>query len=227
MTVEFDGPESKPFPQIPPTPGLVWTAWDGTAPEPLENPVPCGVVKEHLAIYAGSFDPITNGHLDVLHRARGMFDRIILGIGHNPDKPSLFQIEERKAMAEELVARLERSPHLAEVSVRAYKGLTVDFARNEGAAALVRGIRNVTDLASECQLAITNRQVADVETVFLVTGEAYAFTSSGLIRQVAGLGADMDRLGGMVPELVIERLRILQADPDGPLRRMARDGHMD
>ncbi|MDG2199874.1 MAG: pantetheine-phosphate adenylyltransferase [Phycisphaerales bacterium] len=184
-------------------------------------------MKEHLAIYAGSFDPITNGHLDVLHRARGMFDRIILGIGHNPDKPSLFQIEERKAMAEELVARLERSPHLAEVSVRAYKGLTVDFARNEGAAALVRGIRNVTDLASECQLAITNRQVADVETVFLVTGEAYAFTSSGLIRQVAGLGADMDRLGGMVPELVIERLRILQADPDGPLRRMARDGHMD
>ena len=98
-TVQFDGAESKPFPQIPPALGSVWMAWDGAAPEPLENPVPCGVVKEHLAIYAGSFDPITNGHLDVLHRARGMFDRIILGIGHNPDKPSLFQIEERKAMA--------------------------------------------------------------------------------------------------------------------------------
>ena len=184
-------------------------------------------MKEHLAIYAGSFDPITNGHLDVLNRARGMFDRILLGIGHNPDKPSLFPIDEREAMAKELVAGLKQAPHLAEVGVRSYKGLTVDFARNEGAAALIRGIRNVTDLASECQLAITNRQVADVETVFIVTGEAYAFTSSGLIRQVAGLGADVDRLGSIVPKLVIDRLRDLQADPDSPLRRMARDGHVD
>ncbi|HBZ97368.1 MAG TPA: hypothetical protein DEO57_05935, partial [Phycisphaerales bacterium] len=116
---------------------------------------------------------------------------------------------------------------LARVSVQSYQGLTVDFARDVGAVALVRGIRNVTDLAGECQLAITNRQVADVETVFIVTGESYAFTSSGLIRQIAGLGADVDRLGTMVPELVIARLRNLQDDPDGPLRRMARDGHVD
>jgi pantetheine-phosphate adenylyltransferase len=184
-------------------------------------------MKEHLAIYAGSFDPITNGHLDVLQRARGLFDRIILGIGHNPDKPSLFPVEERKAMACSLVDALEDDENLATVSVEAYDGLTVDFARSVGAAALVRGIRNVTDLATECQLAITNRQVADVETVFIVTGEAYAFTSSGLIRQVAGLGGDVERLSNIVPELVIERLRQLQEEPDSPLRRMARDGHMD
>ena len=132
--------------------------------------LPCGVVNEHLAIYAGSFDPITNGHLDVLHRARGMFDRIILGIGQNPDKPSLFPVEEREAMAQQLVAGLDQGSQLARVSVQSYQGLTVDFARDVGAVALVRGIRNVTDLAGECQLAITNRQVADVETVFIVTG---------------------------------------------------------
>jgi pantetheine-phosphate adenylyltransferase len=184
-------------------------------------------VSEHLAIYAGSFDPITNGHLDVLHRARGMFDRIILGIGHNPDKPSLFPIEERETMARSLVSKLDDAPNLAPVSVQAYRGLTVDFARQEGAVALVRGIRNVTDLASECQLAITNRQVADVETVFIVTGETYAFTSSGLIRQVAGLGADVERLRHIVPDMVIQQLRKLQNDPDGPLQRMAHDDHVD
>lgn len=199
----------------------------GPLAEPPDNPVPCGVVKEHIAIYAGSFDPITNGHLDVLQRARGMFDRILLGIGHNPDKPSLFAIEEREEMAQELVSALDQGPDLAEVTVHAYKGLTVDFARSEDASALIRGIRNVTDLAGECQLAITNRQVADVETVFIVTGESYAFTSSGLIRQVAGLGGDIDRLRSIVPESVIERLRTMQTDPDSPLRRMARDGHVD
>ena len=182
---------------------------------------------EHLAIYAGSFDPVTKGHLDVLQRARGMFDAIILGIGHNPDKPTLFSFEDRADMARMLVAGLDDGAGLAPVSVHAYDGLTVDFAKAMGATALVRGIRNVTDLASECQLAITNRQVADIETVFIVTGEEYAFTSSGLIRQIAGLGGDLDRLGNMVPDLVIDRLRELQASPDSPLHRMARDVHVE
>ena len=184
-------------------------------------------MHEHTAIYAGSFDPITNGHLDVLRRARGMFDRIVLGIGHNPDKPSLFTFEEREAMARQLIADLPDEDGLAPVAVQAYRGLTVDFARAVGAAALVRGIRNVTDLAGECQLAITNRQVADVETVFIVTGESYAFTSSGLIRQVAGLGGDVDRLRHIVPDVVIDRLRELQSNPESPLHRMARDVHVD
>lgn len=191
--------------------------------------MPPGVdtLTEHLAIYAGSFDPITKGHLDVLQRARGMFDRIILGIGHNPDKPTLFSFEERESMARTLVDELGESATQAPVSVQAYDGLTVDFAKAMDATALVRGIRNVTDLASECQLAITNRQVADIETVFIVTGEAYAFTSSSLIRQIAGLGGDLDRLRNIVPDLVIDRLRDLQLSPDSLLHRMARDVHVE
>ena len=124
-----------------------------------------------LAVYAGSFDPITLGHLDVLDRSRSLFDEVILAIGINPNKPPLFSIDERKRHAETLVARLlKERPQGARVRVEAYQGLTIDFARKVGAAAIVRGIRNVTDLASECQLAITNRQVAGVETVFIVTG---------------------------------------------------------
>ena len=184
-------------------------------------------MNEHIAIYAGSFDPITNGHLDVLGRARGMFDQIVLGIGHNPDKPSLFSFEEREAMARQLVSELPEDADLAPVSVQAYRGLTVDFARERGASALIRGIRNVTDLAGECQLAMTNRQVAEVETVFIVTGEAFAFTSSGLIRQIAGLGGDVDRLRHIVPDIVIDRLQALQSNPDSTLYTMARDQHID
>ena len=156
-----------------------------------------------------------------------MFDRIVLGIGHNPDKPSLFTFEERETMVRQLISELPDTDGLAPVTVQAYRGLTVDFAREVGAAALVRGIRNVTDLAGECQLAITNRQVADVETVFIVTGESYAFTSSGLIRQVAGLGGDVDRLRHIVPTLVIERLRQMQSNPESSLHRMVRDVHID
>jgi pantetheine-phosphate adenylyltransferase len=130
-------------------------------------------------------------------------------------------------MARQLIAELSNEDDLAPVAVQAYRGLTVDFAREVGAAALVRGIRNVTDLAGECQLAITNRQVADVETVFIVTGESYAFTSSGLIRQVAGLGGDVDRLRHIVPDVVIDRLRELQSNPESSLHRMARDVHVD
>jgi len=165
----------------------------------------------HIAIYAGSFDPITLGHMDVLRRARRLFDGLILGIGHNPEKPAMFSFDERVEIATTLVGEmLEAEPAPeggAPVRVEAYSGLTVDFARANHACALVRGIRNITDLASECQIAIANRQVADIETVFIVTGETYAFTSSSLIRQIAGLGGDLDRLSNIIPPLVIERLR--------------------
>lgn len=165
-------------------------------------------IAPHIAIYAGSFDPITLGHLDVLKRARRLFDGLILGIGHNPDKPAMFTFDERVDIATELVEEmLQAEPHGAPVRVERYSGLTVDFARENSACALIRGIRNITDLASECQLAIANRQVADIETVFIVTGETYAFTSSSLIRQIAGLGGDLDRLSTIIPPLVIERLR--------------------
>jgi pantetheine-phosphate adenylyltransferase len=188
--------------------------------EPLLQP------SEHIAVYAGSFDPITLGHLDVLRRARRLFDAIILGIGHNPEKPALFSFDERVAMASTLVDEMlsaEPPPKAAPVRVERYTGLTVDFARANHACAIVRGIRNITDLATETQIAIANRQVADIETVFIVTGETYAFTSSSLIRQIAGLGGDVDRLSSIIPPRVIEALRRKRADPNNPLGRLARE----
>ena len=180
--------------------------------------------REHLAIYAGSFDPITLGHLDVLRRARRLFDGIILAIGRNPDKPSLFSPEERQQMAQLLVDEmLEADPDGCTVRVERYNGLTVDFARKVKAAAILRGIRNITDLAAETQLAITNRQVADIETVFIVTGEQFAFTSSSLIQQIAALGGPLDRLRSIVPALVIERMKAKAADPKNPLGKLAQD----
>lgn len=180
--------------------------------------------NEHLALYAGSFDPITKGHLDVLRRARRLFDRIILGIGENPEKPALFTPQERVEMARSLIDDIVASdPHSAPVQVEHYSGLTVDFAQHVHASAILRGIRNITDLATECQLAITNRQVADIETVFLVTGATFAFTSSSLIKQVAALGGSLDRLSTLVPPLVIKKLKEKRDDPSNPLGRLARD----
>ncbi len=182
----------------------------------------------HLAIYTGSFDPITHGHLDVLRRARGLFDKIILAIGDNPEKPALFTFEERLEMARALVqAMVTDEPNGSAVEVEHYSGLTVDFARKVNAAAILRGIRNVTDLANECQLAITNRQVAGIETVFIVTGENFAYTSSSLIKQIAALGGSLDRLASIVPPLVIERLKDKRDDPTNPLGKLARDQLVD
>ena len=184
--------------------------------------------KTHTAVYAGSFDPITRGHLDVLSRARLLFDEIVLAIGDNPDKPALFTFEERVEMAQEQVDKMVRgTPDGAPVRVEHYTGLTVDFAQEAHAAALLRGIRNITDLAHECQLAITNRQVAGIETVFIVTGENFAFTSSSLIKQVAALGGSLDRLNTIVPDLVLERLKAKRDDPRNPLGRLARDGSLE
>jgi pantetheine-phosphate adenylyltransferase len=184
--------------------------------------------RHHLALYAGSFDPITYGHLDVLARARGLFDEIVLGLGRNPDKPELFSIEERREIACALVDEMVAADRDgAPVRVEHYTGLTVDFARRLGAAAILRGIRNITDLATECQLAITNRQVADVETVFMITGEQYAFTSSSLIRQIAALGGSLDRLGTIVPPLVIERMKAKLAEPRQPRALRAKDTSLD
>ena len=192
------------------------------------SPPPQNMGPKHIAIYAGSFDPITHGHLDVLARARCLFDSIVLGIGINPEKSPMFSLEERVTMARTLVEEIVRKdPDLAPVRVEHYHGLTVDFARACGASAILRGIRNITDLADECQLAVTNRQVADIETIFIFTAEQYAFTSSSLIRQIAAMGGPLERLSYILPPLVLEQLTIKQQDPDSPLTRMAHDKHID
>ena len=183
-------------------------------------------MARHLAVYTGSFDPITLGHLDVLARARLLFDEVILAIGHNPNKPALFSFEERQQLARECVADLlARDRAGCPVRVEVYSGLTVDFARQVGAAAIVRGIRNVTDLAMECQFAITNRQVAGIETVFIVTGESFAYTSSSLIKQIAAFGGSLEKLESLVPARVIQALKDKRREPGNPLEQLAAEHH--
>jgi pantetheine-phosphate adenylyltransferase len=165
-------------------------------------------MADHIALYAGSFDPPTLGHLDVISRSRRLFDRIVVGIGENPDKEPMLTADERLALLRAAVDdMLAENPGGAPVVVDIYYGLTVDYAREVGASALLRGIRNVTDLATECQMAIANRQVADIESVFVITDERYGFTSSSLIRQIVELGGDVEKLANIVPASVLEQLR--------------------
>ncbi len=194
------------------------------APSPLGASV-TGSHAHHLGIYTGSFDPITFGHLDILRRSRRLFDEVVLAIGRNPNKEAMFSFEERVDLAKQLVRELLASEKEgAPIRVEHYAGLTVDYARSVGASAIIRGIRNITDLAAECQLAITNRQVAGIETVFIVTGESYAYTSSSLIKQIAALGGSLDALATLVPPPVVDALAKMRRDPTSALGRLARDG---
>ena len=177
--------------------------------------------RSHIALYPGSFDPVTYGHLDVIARGRRIFDRLVVGVGHNPDKESLFTADERVSMVRDLVADLVRKePDAAAIDVHAFTGLTVDFARKSGASVLLRGIRNLSDLQYEIQQAVTNREVAGVETAFVVAGQSFAYTSSTLIRQLTAMGADLQILSSMCPPLVIERLREKKALNPPILRRL-------
>jgi pantetheine-phosphate adenylyltransferase len=170
-----------------------------------------------IAVFPGQFDPITNGHLDVIRRGVALFDELVVGVGINPEKRELFSIDERVEMIQEV---LDDTPG---VRIEKYTGLTVDFVRAIKATAILRGIRDVSDLRNEFQLAQANRAVGGVETVFIMTGDQYALTSSSLIRQVVSLGGDVNRLEGLLPPGVIKRLKRRQdeggfdpADPDAP-----------
>jgi pantetheine-phosphate adenylyltransferase len=172
--------------------------------------------RRKIGLFPGQFDPITNGHLDVIRRAAGLFDVLIVAVGINPEKSELFQLSDRVSMIKSLL-RGEQG-----VQVEKYTGLTVDFARRIKATAILRGIRDVSDLHYELQLALANRTVGGIETVFIMTGDQYALTSSSLIRQVVSLGGDVRKLQGVLPEIVIEKLQALQrgrkghVTPDAP-----------
>jgi pantetheine-phosphate adenylyltransferase len=162
----------------------------------------------HVAMFPGSFDPITYGHLDVIRRGRRLFDELIVAVGRNPGKDPLFTLEERVGMIQDLIAQMcVEEPDEATVRVESFSGLTVDFARQVGATVLLRGIRNLSDLQSEVQQALTNRQVAGLETAFVVAGQDFAYTSSSLIKQVTAMGSDLSALKTMVPPLVVKLLR--------------------
>jgi len=155
-------------------------------------------MPERVALYPGSFDPLTNGHLDILFRARRLADRVIVAILENDEKEPLFSIEERLEMIREIVG------DDTAVSVRSVSGLLVDFAAQSGATLLVRGLRAISDYEYELQMALMNRRLApSIETVFLMAKEEYSYVSSRLVKEVARLGADVS---GLVPEPVRHRL---------------------
>lgn len=138
------------------------------------------------AIYPGSFDPITYGHIDVIKRASPMVDRLVVGVLVNNEKKPMFSLEERVAMIRDAVKDIPN------VEVKAFTGLTVDFARKEDARFIVRGLRAVTDFEYELQLSHTNKKIApDVDTVFLMTSLEYTYLSSSLVKEVASYGGDI------------------------------------
>ena len=150
-------------------------------------------------VYPGTFDPVTNGHLDLIKRALGIFDEVIVGVGTNPVKAPLFSLDERLEM---LRLTAVNGP---EVTVTSFDGLLVDFAREKGACAILRGLRAVSDFDFELQRALMNRKLSrDIETVFLMTGFRWIFISSTIVKEAARFGGSLD---GLVPPLVEERLR--------------------
>ena len=162
---------------------------------------------DRVAIYPGSFDPLTNGHVDIITRGAAIFDRIIVAILHNREKSPLFSVSERMEMAREVFA------HEPKVVVASFDGLLVDFARQQGAHVIVRGLRAISDFEYEFQMALMNRRlVPELETVFMMPAESYTYISSRLIREVFALGGP---IAGLVPELVEAAMRGTRP-PAGP-----------
>lgn len=152
-----------------------------------------------IAVYAGSFDPITKGHLSVLSRAAALFDKVVVAVAADNNKHTLFTLEERKHMAE------ASTKHLENVEVEAFSGLLVEYAKNIGASALVRGLRMVSDFEYEMQMATFNKDLChDLETVFFIADADLSYISSSQVRNIASLGGAIDRY---VTEAVAEALR--------------------
>ncbi|MGH9947235.1 MAG: pantetheine-phosphate adenylyltransferase [Pyrinomonadaceae bacterium] len=150
------------------------------------------------AIFPGSFDPLTNGHLDILQRSAPLFDEIVIAVLNNAEKLPMFSVEERCDMIEQCLPSINADD--CKMTVDSFSGLTVDFARSKGATAIVRGIRAVSDYEYELRMALMNRRLEPtVETVFLMADEEYSYVSSTLMKQVFELGG---RVEGLIPELV-------------------------
>ncbi len=155
------------------------------------------------AIFPGSFDPLTNGHLDIIRRSASLFDEMIVAVLNNPDKNPMFTVDERCEMIREVLRSVKTGD--CKMTVEGFSGLTAEFARKSGATAIVRGIRAVSDYEYELRMALMNRRLEpEIETVFLMAGEEYSYVSSTLMKQVFELGG---RVAGLIPEIVEARMR--------------------
>jgi len=154
---------------------------------------------ETIAVYPGSFDPVTNGHIDLIQRSAPLFDKVVVAILRNSGKTPLFSVDERKEMLELSVREFDN------VTVTDFSGLLVDFAERIGASVIIRGIRAISDYEYELQMALINRRLSNrVETVFMLPAETYSFVSSKLIKEIASHGG---AINGLVPEEVERRLQ--------------------
>lgn len=151
------------------------------------------------ALYPGTFDPVTNGHIDLIKRAGNMFDHLVVAIANNPEKRPFFSFEERKAFLEEAVKEF------GNIQINSFNGLLVHYAKENGVHVIIRGLRAVSDFEYEYQMALMNRNLDDsIETVFMMPCEKYSFISSRLIKEVASFGG---RVKGMVPDVVEKALK--------------------
>ena len=158
------------------------------------------------AVFPGSFDPLTNGHLDIIARSAPLFDEMIVAVLNNPEKYPMFDVDERCEMIREVLPAVNTND--CKMFVESFSGLTAEFARSKNAGAIVRGIRAVSDYEYELRMALMNRRLEPtIETVFLMAGEEYSYVSSTLMKQVFELGG---RVEGLIPKLVEERMRAKQ-----------------
>lgn len=154
------------------------------------------------ALFPGSFDPLTSGHLDILKRCLPLFDEIVIGVLNNPEKNPMFTADERCSIIKETLASIESGD--CSVTVTSFSGLTAEFARSLSANAIIRGIRAISDYEYELKMTLMNRRLApEIETVFVMAAEEYSFVSSSLLKQVFSLGGKID---GLVPRNVIDAM---------------------
>jgi pantetheine-phosphate adenylyltransferase len=162
--------------------------------------------KLRVAIYPGTFDPITNGHLDVIERAAKLVDRLVIGVARNDAKGPLFPTDERVEMVREEIAHLEDKDAASRIEIRAFETLLVDFAASAGASVIIRGLRAVSDFEYEFQMAAMNARLApNIETVFLMASDRHQFISSRFVKEIGRLRGDVSHF---VPQRIQERLRV-------------------
>jgi len=142
--------------------------------------------KSNIAVYPGTFDPVTYGHIDIIRRAARIFDKVIIAVAHNDEKSPLFSVGERVSMLKDSIGGLKN------VIIDDFDGLVVDYVKGKGASVMIRGLRMISDFEHEFQMALTNRKLSEkIETIFMMPNESYSYISSKLIKEAASLGADV------------------------------------